>query len=176
MTAEELADKMGMSFEDFITYYDLPEDLPKDLNSNAVEKTIPVGKIAEMNRYSSFDEFKESMGWDDSITEETRLGVALDKTQLKYYVGEEQFEAFKAEYGFGDEITLETLYGDVRVQVEEKMKEEYEASKAAAESADSDAEANPSDTTEDAAATEAADAAADAGEAAAETEAPAENQ
>ena len=187
MTAEELADKMGMSYDDFLQYYGLPADLPRDLNSNAVEKTIPVGKIAEMNRYPSFDEFKESMGWDDSITEDTRLGEALDKTQLRYYVGEENLDSFKTEYGFGDEVTADTLYGEIRVEFEEKMKEKYEASKAAAEAEDKDAETAPADTeSTDAAtgssgaddtaeATEASDA-AEAGEAVEVTEAPAEKQ
>ena len=66
------------------------------------------------------------MGWDDSITEDTTFGDALDKTQLKYYVGEEQLERFKQEYNL-PEVTGETLYGEIRNIVDDQKKRNHDA-------------------------------------------------
>ena len=138
-TAADIADSMGMEYEEFLEYYGLPKDLPKDTNANATEYTIPVGKYVELTG-SDFAYVKELLGWDDSITEDMTWGEAIDQTKLTYYVGEDQLESFKAYYELDDSITGENTWGDIRHQYELKMRQSYEEQKAAEESEGENAE------------------------------------
>lgn len=127
-TADDLAKDKGLSYEAFLKKYGLPDDMPRNTSERAVFYNIPVGKIVETNaNFGSFDELKASMGWDDTITEETTMGDALDVTKLSYYVGEEQLERFKSLYELPDYVSGDTLYGEVRDIVDAKEKEFYEA-------------------------------------------------
>lgn len=135
-TAEEFADEQCMEFDEFLEYYGLPYDMPKDTNINAVQSLIPLHRYIELfGGGYTFDMLKEQMGWDDSITEDTTLGEALDTTLLRNYVGEEQFDAFKEQYNLGDEVTLNTTWGQIRNTVDKQNKEEYARQKAEAEAA-----------------------------------------
>lgn len=155
--AGEVADMMGMDFSEFLEYYDLPEDLSESTSEYATMYTIPAGTYAELFAGADFSELADALGWGDDITEETTIGEAIDTMTLNSYCGEDGVEAFKEEYGLGDDVTGDTLYGDVRHQVEIVLQEQYQA------------QLNPTDepeeepteaATETAAATEAADAAA----------------
>ncbi len=127
-TAADLAKSKNYKYEKFLKEYGLPEDMPKSTSERAVFYNIPVGKYAEKTPgVESFEQLKEMMGWDDSITKETTVGDALDVTKLSYYVGEEQLERFKALYELSEEVTGDTLYGDVRNIVDGKEKEFREA-------------------------------------------------
>lgn len=118
-TAADLAKEKGISFNDFLKEYGLPEDMPKQTSERAVYYNIPVGKIVEKSKnVGTFEELKEQMGWDDSVTPETTIGEALDKTTLSNYVGDEQLDRFKSLYELSDEVTGETLYGEVRNSVD----------------------------------------------------------
>ena len=120
-TIEDLADSVGMEYEELLMLYRLPKDFPKNLSENTAQSAIPVGRMCELRR-STLEAVKEEMGWGDDITETTTYGEALDKTLLKNAIGEEYVEQFKAEVGLGDEVTGDTLFGDVRPQYEKYMK------------------------------------------------------
>ena len=150
-TVEELADSLGMEFEEFLMFYRLPKGFPKTMNANASECAIPVGRICELRR-TTYEETKGEMGWGDDITEATPYGEAMDKTLLKNAVGEEYVEEFKSEVGLGDEVNGDTVFGDIRPQYEKFMKSMYDKQNATPEPAD-----NTEAAATDAAATEAAE-------------------
>lgn len=139
-TVGEVADMMGMEYDDFLEQYGLPSDMPKTTIESAASYMIPLSKYTEMNGITLSD-LAGYMGWDESITEETTIGEALDKTKLSLYVGEENLATFKEEFGLGDDVTGETLWGDIRNTVELKQKEEYEAQLKAEEEAAAEDEA-----------------------------------
>ena len=127
-TAAQIAKEKNYKYEKFLKDYGLPEDLPKNTSERAMFYNIPVKKYVEKTPgIESFEALKESMGWDDSVTEDMTIGDALDITKLSYYVGEEQLERFKALYELPDEVTGDTLYGEVRNVVDAKEKEFREA-------------------------------------------------
>ena len=129
-TALDIAKDKGMEFDEFLKAYGLPEDMPKRTSERAVYYNVPVGKLVEKNAsLGSFEELKESMGWDDTVTESTTMGDALDKTKLSYYVGDEQLQRFKSLYELPETVTGDTLYGEVRNIIDAKDKEFYEADK-----------------------------------------------
>lgn len=166
ITIGEVADMNGMELSEFLEYYDLPEDMPASTPEKAAFYNIPAGKYAEMYGMT-FDDLATQLGWDSSITEETTIGDALDKTTLGMYVGEENLESFKQEYGLDDSVTADTLWGEVRNIVDTRIKEEYEASQNATEEPSEEATEAAGDTGDAAAeatdsATEAADTAATA--------------
>lgn len=169
ITIGEVADMNGMELSEFLDYYDLPEDMPSSTPEKAAFYNIPAGKYAEMYGMT-FDDLATQLGWDSSITEETTIGDALDKTTLGMYVGEENLESFKQEYGLDDSVTADTLWGEVRNTVDTRIKEEYEASQNATEEPSEEATEAAEDGSEDAAAestdaaTEAADSATEAAE------------
>ncbi|MCH5212703.1 MAG: hypothetical protein J1G06_06795 [Oscillospiraceae bacterium] len=142
MTAGELADARGMEFDEFIEYFGLPKDMTEDTNTNAVQNMIPLKRYIEIfgGGFYTLDTMKEEMGWDDSVTEDMTLGAALDKTTLRYYVGEEQFDMFKEYYNLGDEVTLDTTWGEIRNTVEKQTKEENDKRKAEEDAAKKEAE------------------------------------
>lgn len=135
-TAADIAKDKSYKYSKFLKEYGLPEDMPKSTSERAVYYNIPVKKFVEKTPgIESFEQLKADMGWDDSITEDTTMGDALDVTKLKYYVGEEQLERFKALYELSDDVTGETLYGEVRNIVDTKEKEFHIAEQQAAEEA-----------------------------------------
>lgn len=122
LTAKEFADSLGYSYDEFLMYYRLPQDMPESLNANAAMNITPLGRVCEL-REESFTGLKDEMGWDDSISVSTAYGVAMDKTSLRYAIGATYLDDFKYEMGLGDDVTADTLYGDIRAQVEQKRKE-----------------------------------------------------
>lgn len=127
-TAGDVAKEKHYKYEKFLKEYGLPEDMPKNTSERAVFYNIPVKKFIEKTPgVESFEQLKADMGWDDTITEDTTMGNALDVTKLSYYVGDEQLERFKALYGLSDDVTGETLYGEIRNIVDAKDKEFREA-------------------------------------------------
>ncbi len=128
--AEDLAEEKGLEYDKFLKAYGLPKDMSRKTFERAVYYNIPVKIVVKQTEsIESFEALKESMGWDDSITEDTTLGDALDKTTLSKYVGDEQLERFKSLYELPDDVTGETLYGEVRNLVDAKEKEFREAEK-----------------------------------------------
>ena len=152
-TIEQLADSVGMEYEELLMLYRLPKDFPKTMSENAAQSAIPVGRMCELRR-STFEEVKGEMGWGDDITETTPYGEALDKTLLKNAVGEEYVDEFKSEFGMGDEVTGDTVFGDIRPQYEKALKDMNEQQNATPD---------PASETEAAATEAATEAAANAG-------------
>lgn len=151
-TVGQLADESGLQYSEFLEMYGLPEDMPKDTSENAAYYNIPAAKYAEMMGMD-FASIKEILGWDETITEETTIGDAFDKTTVGKRVGEDQLEAFKAEYELDDSVTADTLWVEIRNKVDTKHKEQAEAQKAeeeAAKKADEDAEKADEESEEDA--------------------------
>lgn len=133
-TAADIAKDKNYKYEKFLKEYGLPDDMPKSTSERAVYYNIPVKKYVEKTPgIDSFEQLKADMGWDDTVTEDTALGDALDVTKLKYYVGEEQIERFKALYELPDDVTGETLYSEVRNLVDAKEKEFHLAAQSATE-------------------------------------------
>ncbi|MBQ3426700.1 MAG: hypothetical protein IJH37_06080 [Clostridia bacterium] len=129
-TAASIADSQGMEYADFLKMYDLPEDLPGETNGNATENLIPLKKFAELMG-TDLDTLREQMGWDETFTEEMTIGEARDKTTLAKLVGEESLEQFKEAYELDDSVNGETLFGEIRAQMEQREKKRYDEQKAA---------------------------------------------
>ena len=145
-TAADLAKSKNLKYDRFLKEYGLPEDMPKSTSERAVYYNIPVGVFVKKTPgIDSFEALKESMGWDDSITEDTTMGDALDKTKLYYYVGEFSLERFKVLYELPETVTGDTLYGEIRNIVDAKDKEFREADESMSESEQSE---NPENTKE----------------------------
>lgn len=142
-TVQEMAEKQyGMSLEDFLATYELPSDMPGDTNSNAAENMIPTGVVAEETakyldqiksfvginaNVSNFELFKLISGMPAEVTESTPIGEAKGMVKLKYVVEDEaQLEEFKKMYGLDDSVTLETEFKEVRTQVDNYTKKQYE--------------------------------------------------
>lgn len=129
-TAADIAREKNYKYEKFLKEYGLPADMPKNTSERAVYYNIPIKVFVKKTPgVESFEQLKEQMGWDDTITEDTTIGDALDVTKLKYYVGENQIERFKALYDLDSNVNGETLYGEVRNIVDTKEKELYQAEK-----------------------------------------------
>ena len=106
--------------------------MPANTQESAAYYAMPVKNIAQMYGMT-FDDMKELLGFDDSVTEDTAWGKAEGEVTLEKYIGEDNFDAFKERYGFGDEITLETKWKEVRKTVDLDSKKAYEEQNAAAE-------------------------------------------
>ena len=124
-TAEEFANNLGYSYDEFLMYYRLPKDMPKELNSNAAMNLTPLDRVCEL-RHESFAGLKDDMGWDDSISGDTPYGEAMDKTTMQYAVGTAYLDEFKAMMGLDAAVTADTPYGDIRPMVEKRRKEMYD--------------------------------------------------
>lgn len=140
-TVEEVAEEAGMSLEEFLEYYGLPEDMPGNTTEAAAYNNIPCGNMAKTYGLD-FDTMKELLKLPEDATEDTPWGEALAKVTLGSYVGEDNLDSFKETYGFGDEVTADTLWGDVRQTVEAKQKKEFEEEQKAAAEAEKAAEQN----------------------------------
>lgn len=131
MTVGEFADMNGLEFEELVDYYDLPEDMKAEVHFYSAMQNIPLSTYMKKVRGISFENAKDVYGWEDdkSITEDTACGEAMDKVKLSDYYGVDYVEQAKEYYGLDDKVNGDTLYGEVRGQVEKsliKMREEQE--------------------------------------------------
>lgn len=132
-TAGDVAEEMGMAFGEFLVYYDLPDDLPENISENAAINNIPVRIYAEKQLNMSFEDAKALYGWEDDIDKNMTIGAAIDKTSLAKLYGDEQVENLKVLYNLDKDVTGETLYGEVRNELESRIKAEREANEAETE-------------------------------------------
>lgn len=113
-TIGQIAEENGITLEELLSEYGLPENMRADTEEAAAYYTISVEKIASMSG-KTFEELKELYHWDDNITPETSWGVAQGEILLKYmYSSEKALNSFKEEYNLGDDVTGETKYKAVR--------------------------------------------------------------
>lgn len=154
VTLKDLADTNGFSVSEYKKMNGLPWLMPKSTNENAVKNHVTIeASLAQSG--TDFESLKEYYGWDDSITEKSTVGKALGETKLSVILGvkdmdedtaNQTLDALKEFYGFGDEVTLDTLYKDVRQQIDETTKkkrleqEQEEAEKDADEETSDEAE------------------------------------
>ncbi len=160
VTLEELADQSGYSLREYKKKNGLPFLMPKSTFENAVNNSIKL-KVIIAQSDKTLEDWKEHYGWDDSVTEETTVGEAIGKAKLSVIVGSEEYvEIIKQIYELPDTVTGDTLYGEVRNQIDRKtveMKKEQEE-QAAKESENAEEEApEEAKTEEEASATESAE-------------------
>ncbi|MCD8390471.1 MAG: hypothetical protein LUD03_01345 [Firmicutes bacterium] len=121
-TVAEAAEENGMTLEEYIAENNLPENLPSLVSENEANYTIPVSKMAE--RYGmSFEEFKQTLDFPDSVTEDTTWGEALDEVTIGAYIGEGNVESFKEKYNLPDSVSADTKWGEVRETVDAAKRE-----------------------------------------------------
>ena len=168
-TIDEVADRMGMSLDEFLEAYDLPKDMPGNTEEAAAYYTMPFSKIAEQYG-ADVDTLKQEFELGDEVTDSTTWGEAEGLIKVGLYVGEENLDAFKEYYGLGDDVTADTLWKDVRDRVDAKNKADNDEQKKKAEEAEKATEA-PADEETSAPEDSATEAPADASTA---TEAPAQ--
>ncbi len=171
-TVEDVISELGITLDEFITNYSLPDDITLDTEEMAAYYTMPVKVFAQMYGVD-FATFKEAYAIPEETTpsepttiigkikalfgvydiqpidENTPWGIVMDELTLGSYVGEENLETFKEYYGITTEITTETKYKEIRKQVEAKEVELAEEAKAAQEQAESEGEAQTDDTVAD---------------------------
>ncbi len=129
-TVGEVAKDMGMEFKEFLIYYNLPEDMSESVHENAAINHIPVKTYAEKEWGMTLAAAKEMLGWGEDITALTTIGEAINNTTIAKYFGEEQVETVKVLYNLDAAVTGATLYGEVREEIESRMKAEREATEA----------------------------------------------
>lgn len=133
-TVAEIADAEGMDLKDFIEEYNLPKNLPGNTYETTAFYIMPFKTVAEKIYGTDVETLKEQMNIEEDIDDKTTYIEVIEKVPLKYMVSEKRFDEFKESYGFGDEVTLDTLWGEVRQQIDEKdmadRLEEEEAKKA----------------------------------------------
>ena len=159
ITLEEAADKSGYTVNEFKKKYSLPWLMPKSTNTNAVDNYIPVSYFIDLNNKEietksklynveippmTIESFREEMGLSEKITEKSPIGKVRNEVTLRVRLGlkdvdeetaKQEFDKYKKEYGLGKEVTLDTLYKEVRVEVDKKTREKRIEQEKAAEEA-----------------------------------------
>lgn len=125
-TASEIADNMGMSFDDFLTYYGLSADDGVTEDSN-IQETMDAMTLENMSLFY----------WGVELTDDV-------------------FNAFKANQGIGDDVTKDTKDADVKDKYNQYQQAQQEAAAASEAPADASAAADTAATDAEAAADTAA--------------------
>lgn len=140
-TVAEVAEQIGMTYEEFLEEYELPKDMPKNTYEAVAFYTMPAKKAAEVYGIS-FDQIKQMLGLPDDTDENKPWGEVEGEVKLGTYLGGADYvDTFKEQYGLGDEVTADTLWKEVRPIVDAKTKEQREeqeklAAQSSAEPAD----------------------------------------
>ena len=113
----QVADSQGYEFDEFKAMVGLPDEIPSTESEAVAQNNLPAEVYAQMVG-TNFQMMKEAYGWGDEITPQTPIGIAIDVTPLSKYIGMDSLEEFKTEYGLGEEVTGDTLWGQVRLDVE----------------------------------------------------------
>ncbi len=115
MTLDDFAEQIGLSVEEVIEQFELPEDIKPDTYYDVIEYLIPVSYMAQMQFGVDAEALIQAFELGDEITGESTWGEALDTMPLRIYYGDEEYlnEAI-AEYNLGDDVTGDTLWGEVR--------------------------------------------------------------
>lgn len=125
-TVAEVAEQIGMTYEEFLEEYGLPKDMPKNTYEAVAFYTMPAKKAAEVYGIS-FDQIKQMLGLPDDTDENKPWGEVEGEVKLGTYLGGADYvDTFKEQYGLGDEVTADTLWKEVRPIVDAKTKEQRE--------------------------------------------------
>lgn len=125
-TIGDIIKEQGITLDEFLETYSLPEDMPASTTESAAYYNIPTGKVAEMYGMD-FDTLKAALNLGDEVTAETTWGEAEGMVKFADYIGEENVDSFKAQYGLGDEITGDTPWKEIRPVVDQMQKDAREA-------------------------------------------------
>lgn len=134
LTVGNMTKFYGITMEDIIEEYSLPDDVKEDTYYDVIQYLAPTSMVIEMYGMD-FETAKETLKFADSITPETPWGVAEDSMPLSVIIGDDEaaLNEFIEHYSLKGDITGDTLWGKVRKQV---LKKDYEDSLAPAEEAD----------------------------------------
>ena len=125
-TVAEVAEQIGMTYEEFLEEYGLPKDMPKNTYEAVAFYTMPAKKAAEVYGIS-FDQIKQMLGLPEDTDENKPWGEVEGEVKLGTYLGGADYvDNFKEQYGLGDEVTADTLWKEVRPIVDAKTKEQRE--------------------------------------------------
>lgn len=120
----EAADAVGLSFEEYKEYMFFADDTqPWDVEHAAELKTKAMAVIELMDM--TVDEFKNNYGLTLDIAEDTTMCEIYDNMPLSHYWGD-LFAEETEYYGVTDKVTPETLYGDIRLEVEKQQMDAVE--------------------------------------------------
>lgn len=118
-TIGEVAESLGKDLDEFLAEFELPAKMPADTTEAAAYYTIPASKIAEINGLE-LDQLKTMLKLDDTVNEKTPWGEAEGNIKLADYIGGDDYvEEFKEFYSLQDTVTGETLWKDIRNQVDQ---------------------------------------------------------
>ena len=123
-SVSEAADESGLSFEEYKNYMyfdDATEPWEVEHIAELKTKASVIINLMEM----SVDEFKETYGLTIDITEDTTMCEIYDNMTLETYWGD-FYDDEVAYYGIADKVTPQTLYGEVRLEVEKQLMDEVE--------------------------------------------------
>ena len=140
-TVAEVAEQIGMTYEEFLEEYGLPKDMPKNTYEAVAFYTMPAKKAADVYGIP-FDQIKKMLDLPDDTDENKPWGEVEGEVKLGTYLGGADYvDMFKEQYGLGDEVTADTLWKEVRPIVDAKTKEQREeqeklAAQSSAEPAD----------------------------------------
>lgn len=140
-TVAEVAEQIGMTYEEFLEEYGLPKDMPKNTYEAVAFYTMPAKKAADVYGIP-FEQIKQMLGLPDDTDENKPWGEVEGEVKLGTYLGGADYvDTFKEQYGLGDEVTADTLWKEVRPIVDAKTKEQREeqeklAAQSSAEPAD----------------------------------------
>lgn len=145
-TVKDVAESMGITVEQFLQQFGLPEDMPEDTTESAAFYSIPLKNIASMYGMD-VDTLKEALNVPAETTvtepktftekiaavfkkeepvaidENTPWGIVEGELTLGDYYGEQYLEEFKEYYGLGEDVTAETRYKEVRDIIDQKTLE-----------------------------------------------------
>ena len=100
-TVAEVAEQIGMTYEEFLEEYELPKDMPKNTYEAVAFYTMPAKKAAEVYGIS-FDQIKQMLGLPDDTDENKPWGEVEGEVKLGTYLGGADYvDTFKEQYGFG---------------------------------------------------------------------------
>lgn len=146
-TVQDIADAAGIELKDFLSEYNLPEDMPGDTTEIAAIYCMPAKiYLQTMIGIDDFEVFKTELNIPDETTpnvpktfmDKIKSVFVKDKIQTidentPWYIVEGEItvndysggavEEFKEYYGLGDDVTGETRMKEIQDRLNEKTKE-----------------------------------------------------
>jgi len=125
-TIADIAKEKEITLEEFLSLYNLPEDMPANTNEAAAFYSMTVENAAkmygmELNEFISL--LTTSTGEQDTFNKDMLWGEAQGKITLRNYIGDVSIDEFKKAYGLEESITGDTPFGEVRERIAKKQLE-----------------------------------------------------
>ena len=134
-TMGEIAEELGMDFEELLESNGLPKDMGKSTYERVAINYIPVKAQAEQYGMTVQEFVEQAYGLEGEFDEDITRGELEEQLTVGKAFGletEEDLASFKEEYGLDESVTLETKFAEVRrdfykAQYEQQKKAEEEA-------------------------------------------------